>query len=90
MATHVLEHPTVSRRHAAMINHKDGSVYIVDMGSNNGTFVNGASIAPWSLILLKGVDICTFVGKYLQMVLLSRLGSQQESIFCMIVGAVSQ
>ena len=36
--------PTVSRRHAE-VSHSDGGVIVKDLGSSNGTFVNGEQIA---------------------------------------------
>ncbi|KAL9320704.1 hypothetical protein ACSQ67_012543 [Phaseolus vulgaris] len=35
----VLDHQSVSRQHAAVIPHKSGSVYVIDLGSAHGTFV---------------------------------------------------
>ncbi|KAI4298843.1 hypothetical protein L6164_032359 [Bauhinia variegata] len=35
----VLDHLSVSRQHAAVIPHKNGSVYVIDLGSAHGTFV---------------------------------------------------
>ncbi|KAJ0988204.1 hypothetical protein J5N97_006560 [Dioscorea zingiberensis] len=35
----VLDHQSVSRQHAAIIPHKDGSIYVIDLGSVHGTFV---------------------------------------------------
>ncbi len=35
----------VSRRHAAIVR-KDGSLYLVDKGSANGTFLNGQKLVP--------------------------------------------
>ncbi|XP_059437653.1 protein phosphatase 1 regulatory inhibitor subunit PPP1R8 homolog [Corylus avellana] len=35
----VLEHNSVSRQHAAVIPHKNGSIYVMDLGSAHGTFV---------------------------------------------------
>ncbi|XP_075523059.1 LOW QUALITY PROTEIN: protein phosphatase 1 regulatory inhibitor subunit PPP1R8 homolog [Primulina tabacum] len=36
----VLDHQSVSRQHAAVIPHKNGSVYVIDLGSAHGTFVS--------------------------------------------------
>ncbi|XP_073134166.1 protein phosphatase 1 regulatory inhibitor subunit PPP1R8 homolog [Henckelia pumila] len=35
----VLDHQSVSRQHAAVVVHKNGSVYVIDLGSAHGTFV---------------------------------------------------
>ncbi|XP_017697135.2 protein phosphatase 1 regulatory inhibitor subunit PPP1R8 homolog [Phoenix dactylifera] len=35
----VLDHPSVSRQHAAVVPHKNGSIFVVDLGSAHGTFV---------------------------------------------------
>ena len=39
----VFEHPTVSRRHA-QLHHRDGSWVLQDLGSTNGTTINGKRI----------------------------------------------
>lgn len=39
----VLDNPTVSRRHAALERH-EGAVLLTDLGSTNGTFVNGRRV----------------------------------------------
>ncbi|KAI3800253.1 hypothetical protein L1987_28340 [Smallanthus sonchifolius] len=35
----VLDHQSVSRQHAAVVPHKNGSVFVIDLGSAHGTFV---------------------------------------------------
>ncbi|KAL0306033.1 UNVERIFIED_CONTAM: protein phosphatase 1 regulatory inhibitor subunit PPP1R8 [Sesamum radiatum] len=35
----VLDHQSVSRQHAVVIPHKNGSIYVIDLGSVHGTFV---------------------------------------------------
>lgn len=43
----VAEHPSISRRHAVLLHHKvSGCVYVMDLKSTQGTFVNGKKIAP--------------------------------------------
>ena len=47
----------VSRRHAAIVR-KDGSLYLVDKNSANGTFLNGQKLVPeQSRVLRDGDDI---------------------------------
>jgi len=57
----VLEDTTVSRRHA-QIERQDGDVVLTDLGSSNGTFVNGrrvqqAPLRPGDEVVIGG---CTF------------------------------
>ncbi|HJL18582.1 MAG TPA: FHA domain-containing protein [Sandaracinaceae bacterium LLY-WYZ-13_1] len=40
----LLDEPSVSRRHARLTRLENGAVYLEDLGSRNGTFVNGARI----------------------------------------------
>ncbi len=42
-----LDHPSVSRRHAEIRRQPDGSFVIRDLGSANGTFVDGQRIVAW-------------------------------------------
>ncbi|GLJ08633.1 hypothetical protein SUGI_0092690 [Cryptomeria japonica] len=35
----VLDHPSISRQHAVVVQHKNGSIYVIDLGSVHGTFV---------------------------------------------------
>ncbi len=50
----VLPHLTVSREHFYIENNM-GKYFVIDQGSNNGTYVNGARIASW--IELKDGDV---------------------------------
>jgi ABC-type multidrug transport system ATPase subunit/pSer/pThr/pTyr-binding forkhead associated (FHA) protein len=50
-----LDHPSVSRLHARIVR-RNGEFVIQDAGSNNGTFVNGASVAPGQARALKPGD----------------------------------
>eukprot|EP00887_Chlorella_sp_A99_P004680 scaffold4.g4680.t1 len=42
----VLDHPSVSRAHAALCHHRDGRIYLIDMQSREGTTVDGQRIPP--------------------------------------------
>ncbi len=47
---------TVSRRHAVVAVGAEGIAQITDLGSSNGTFVNGESIAPHRVVVLEDGD----------------------------------
>lgn len=49
----VLAHPTVSQRHARLERRADGSLLVVDLGSTNGTFVDGARVTGRSGVLAR-------------------------------------
>jgi len=40
----VTQDPECSRRHARVDIHSDGTVWLVDLGSTNGTFVDGVQV----------------------------------------------
>ncbi|MEV7419236.1 FHA domain-containing protein [Streptomyces sp. NPDC089919] len=66
----VLDDLTVSRRHAELRGHPDGSYEIVDLGSHNGTFLNGtavqrALVGPGDIIGI-GHSAFSLVGDQLQ------------------------
>jgi len=42
----VLDEPSISGTHARLSVHSDDEIYIEDLGSANGTFVNGRRLAP--------------------------------------------
>jgi len=39
-----LDHPSSSRTHLAVVHHKEGGVYVVDLGSTHGTFLSGTRL----------------------------------------------
>ena len=53
-----LKDPSVSSRHLR-IQRKDGSLFVVDLHSTNGTFLNGQKIAPGQLIEVEEGDLIT-------------------------------
>jgi two-component system, cell cycle response regulator len=44
----VLQDPSISRRHATIVADSSGDVWITDLASTNGTFLNGAPLGPHS------------------------------------------
>ncbi len=52
----VIDHPVVSKKHAEIIK-QDGKIFIVDLGSTNGTFVNGIKIKRHQLQQLDRIVI---------------------------------
>lgn len=42
----VIPDPGISRRHARILRQPDGGLVLVDLGSMNGTRLNGAAVAP--------------------------------------------
>ena len=55
--------PSVSRRHAKLLVHADGTVAILDLESANGTFVNGEQIMAGVLRTLAQGDVVT-IGRW--------------------------
>jgi diguanylate cyclase (GGDEF)-like protein len=43
-ATIAIDEPSISRRHARIVHAGDGRYFVEDLGSRNGTFVNGARV----------------------------------------------
>jgi hypothetical protein len=49
----VTEGGTCSRLHAAVVHHKDGRLYLIDLKSTHGSFINGERVAPYKPSKLK-------------------------------------
>jgi nuclear inhibitor of protein phosphatase 1 len=49
----VLDHQSVSRQHAAVVPHKNGGIYVIDLGSAHGTFVANERLAKDSPVELE-------------------------------------
>lgn len=60
MSHEVLEHQSISRRHAALVHNGDGDVFAADLGSTHGTYVNGCKIAPKTATRLGDGDVIKF------------------------------
>jgi hypothetical protein len=48
--------PGISRRHAAVVQETDGTVTLSDVGSTNGTQINGKDVMPGSRVALCAGD----------------------------------
>jgi pSer/pThr/pTyr-binding forkhead associated (FHA) protein len=53
-------HKTVSRNHAELFVGDDGNPYLRDMGSLNGSYVNGQKVVPFAPTMLKTGDEVAF------------------------------
>ena len=53
-----LKDPSVSSRHLR-IQRKDGSLFVEDLHSTNGTFLNGQKITPGQLVEVREGDLIT-------------------------------
>lgn len=50
-----LAHPSISRQHAAIVHDKNAQLMLMDLGSAQGTFVNGKEIEPNTPCALNGL-----------------------------------
>lgn len=51
-----MEHESLSRQHAAVAFDADGVVYLVDLNSRHGTFLNGQKLSPLQRMRLSAAD----------------------------------
>lgn len=62
MSDVVLDHPSLSRQHAAIAFDAAGDAFLLDLGSTHGTFVNGERLEPRVRRALRGSDAFSFGG----------------------------
>ena len=55
-----LDHPSISRQHAALVHHENGGLYVIDLKSSHTTSVNGKPIKPYEATLLKNGSSVSF------------------------------
>ncbi|KAG5174958.1 WD40-repeat-containing domain protein [Tribonema minus] len=60
MADEVLEHQSVSRRHAAILHGADSALYIADLGSVHGTFTGSTRLPKKTPVVLADGDVLRF------------------------------
>lgn len=65
----ILEHPSVSRKHAAVLHHRSGAVYLLDLNSAHGTFLSGTRLTPHEPTLWPDGASCVFGGSSRTLVL---------------------
>jgi hypothetical protein len=76
----VLPHPSVSRCHAAIGHHPDRGFYITDVGSSNGTWVNGQRLVPSRRQALRDGDLIRIGSVRVEFFAVKRDRSAQGSI----------
>jgi hypothetical protein len=55
-----LEHPSVSKIHAALVMNREGTLLVADTGSTNGTFINGRRISYGEARQIEDGDVVGF------------------------------
>jgi len=55
-----LEHPSISRVHAAVLRGSDNTLFVIDLGSSHGTFVAGRRLEPFSASPLHDRSVLVF------------------------------
>ena len=55
-----LEHPSVSKIHAALVMNREGTLLVADTGSTNGTFINGRRISYGEARHIEDGDVVGF------------------------------
>ncbi|DAZ98133.1 TPA: hypothetical protein N0F65_003119 [Lagenidium giganteum] len=60
MCHYGLQHPSISRRHAAITHSENGQITIMDLSSAQGTMVNDKEIAPEEPVKLMNGDVIRF------------------------------
>ena len=55
-----LEHPSVSKLHAALVMNREGTLLVADTGSTNGTFINGRRLSYGEARQIEDGDVVSF------------------------------
>jgi len=76
MSHHLLAHPSISRRHAAIIYTRDGGIALLDCGSAHGTYLQGKRVASHAPAALQ--DGCEVKFGDSSRLFVLRLSSQQR------------
>jgi hypothetical protein len=57
----IIEDLLVSRCHAAILYHSDGSSYLMDLSSAHGTFIGDSRLAPYTPTIINRYSIIRFI-----------------------------
>mmetsp|Transcript_14711 Transcript_14711/g.35893 ORF Transcript_14711/g.35893 Transcript_14711/m.35893 type:complete len:412 (-) Transcript_14711:205-1440(-) len=76
----VLQHPSISRQHAAIVHDKHGRLQLIDLKSGHGVYVNRKRIRPHKPYRLRNKDIVTFGGSTRKYKTLYRDTSKQRVV----------
>jgi len=57
---YVIQHPSLSRQHAAVVHGENGTLFIIDLESPCGTWVNKTRLRPYEPHVLENGNILTF------------------------------
>eukprot|EP01084_Bolivina_argentea_P227926 385034_1 len=60
MSDIILQHPSTSRRHALIGHGSSGNIYVMDLCSSHGTFLNGVRLKKNHRMVLRNEDIIIF------------------------------
>jgi len=74
----VLQHPSISRQHCAIVHGSSGNMYCVDLGSSHGSSVNKKRLVGEKREVLRDGDIIRFGASTREYVVRLRLDSDDE------------
>jgi len=79
MADVVLQHPSISRQHSAIVHGSSGNIYLIDLGSSHGTSLNKKRVPGDKREVLRDGDIIRFGASTREYHVRLRLDSDDES-----------
>jgi len=79
MADCVLQHPSISRQHSAIVHGSSGNIYLIDLGSSHGTSLNKKRVPNDKREVLRDGDIIRFGASTREYHVRLRLDSDDES-----------
>lgn len=52
----ILQHNSISRKHAALVHDAEGILHVIDLGSKHGTYVDDEKLKPHEPMMLRGMN----------------------------------